>query len=107
MQRTDARDDERALVEGLKNPAAYGEGIERVRVAETHISWVFLTGKHAFKIKKPVKLPFVDFSTLELRRRFCEEELRLNRRLAPQIYLGVVPIGGPPREPRVGAEPAI
>jgi len=78
-----------------------------VRVAETHISWVFLTGEYAYKVKKPVKFPFLDFSTLERRQRFCEEELRLNRRLAPQLYLAVVPIGGNDRAPRVGVEPAI
>jgi hypothetical protein len=78
-----------------------------VRVAETHISWVFLTGEHAYKIKKPLKLPFLDFSTLERRRHFCEEELRLNRRLAPQLYLAVVPIGGDVKSPRIGVEPAI
>ena len=68
---------------------------------------MFLTGEYAYKIKKPIKLPFVDFSTLELRRHFCEEELRLNRRLAPSLYLDVVPIGGDPSSPHVGTEPAI
>ncbi len=99
--------DQRALVEALKKPAAYGDRVAKVRVAETHISWVFLTGEFAYKIKKPIKLPFLDFSTLELRRHFCDEELRLNQRLAPNLYLGVVPIGGKPSSPRVGAEPAI
>jgi aminoglycoside phosphotransferase family enzyme/predicted kinase len=110
MTRKEARTDTRRrppLVEGLAQPSAYGTGVAEVRVAETHISWVFLTGEHAYKIKKPIKLPFLDFSTLELRRRFCEEELRLNRRLAPDLYLGVVPIGGDASAPRVGAEPAI
>ncbi len=78
-----------------------------VRVAETHISWVFLTGEYAYKVKKPIKLPFLDFSSLERRQHFCEEELRLNRRLAPQLYLAVVPIGGQTQAPRVGVEPAI
>lgn len=63
-----------------------------VQVRHTHISVVFLTGSFAYKIKKPVNFGFADFSTLELRRHFCEEEVRLNRRLAPGIYLGVVPI---------------
>ncbi len=67
---------------------------------------MFLTGRHAYKVKKPVKLPFVDFSTLKLRKRFCDEELRVNRRLAPELYLGVVPIGGTPSAPRVGRKPA-
>jgi aminoglycoside phosphotransferase family enzyme/predicted kinase len=67
---------------------------------------VFLTGRYAYKVKKPVKLPFVDFSTLALRQRYCREELRVNRRLAPKLYLGVVPIGGSRDAPRVGREPA-
>ena len=71
------------------------------------MSWVFLTGRYAYKIKKPVKLPFVDFSTLALRRRFCREELRVNRRLAPALYLAVVPIGGSRAAPRIGRKPAI
>jgi aminoglycoside phosphotransferase family enzyme/predicted kinase len=100
-------DGQRALVDALAKPAAYGSGVTQVRVAETHISWVFLTGEYAFKIKKAIKLPFVDFGTLELRRHFCDEELRLNRRLAPGLYLEVVPIGGDPDSPRVGAEPAV
>jgi len=74
---------------------------------ETHISWVFLTGRYAYKIKKPIKLPFLDFSSLEQRRYFCEEELRLNRRLAAELYIDVVPIGGTPQNPRIGAQPAI
>ncbi len=98
--------EQRALVEALKHPAAYADRVAEIRVAETHISWVFLTGEFAYKIKKSIKLPFLDFSTLELRRHFCDEELRLNRRLAPSLYLGVVPIGGEPSSPRVGAEPA-
>jgi aminoglycoside phosphotransferase family enzyme/predicted kinase len=73
---------------------------------ETHVSWVFLTGRYAYKVKKPVKLPFVDFSTLALRRRYCREELRVNRRLAPDLYLAVVPIGGRRSAPRVGHTPA-
>jgi aminoglycoside phosphotransferase family enzyme/predicted kinase len=68
---------------------------------------VFLTGRYAYKIKKPLKLPFLDFSTLKRRRHFCVEELRLNRRLAPELYLDVVPIGGRPESPRIGKKPAI
>ena len=69
------------------------------RVEETHISWVLLTGRDAYKIKKAVNLGFLDFSTLALRRFYCSEELRLNRRLAPEIYLEVVAICGSPEEP--------
>ncbi len=68
---------------------------------ETHISWVFLAGTYAYKIKKPVNLGFLDFSTLAKRRFYCEEELRLNRRLAASIYLGVIPIHGSPTAPRL------
>ncbi len=73
-----------------------------VTLIETHISWVLLAGERAYKIKKPVRLPFVDFSTLASRRRFCELELRLNQRLAPQLYLEVLPVCGTPASPRLG-----
>jgi len=96
----------RSLPEALCDPRCYGTGVKKVRLAETHVSWVFLTGRYAYKVKKPVKLPFVDFSSLKLRKRFCDEELRVNRRLAPELYLGVVPIGGTPSAPRVGRKPA-
>jgi aminoglycoside phosphotransferase family enzyme/predicted kinase len=95
------------LIEALTNPQVYPDGVTEVRLAETHISWVFLTGRYAYKIKKPVKLPFLDFSTLERRRYFCEQELTLNRRLAKDLYLAVVPIGGTPEQPAVEVEPAI
>jgi len=73
-----------------------GRSVQRV---ETHISWVLLDGEFAWKIKKPVRLGFLDYSTLEVRRHLCDEELRLNRRLAPTLYLDVVPIGGTPDAP--------
>ena len=63
-----------------------------VELVETHLSWVLLTDRHAYKLKKPLQLPFVDFSTLAARRHFCQEELRLNRRLAPSVYLNVVEV---------------
>ncbi len=94
------------LAAALTNPACYDHDVDEVRLAETHISWVLLTGRYAYKVKKPVKLPFLDFSTLPRRLHFCREELRLNRRLAPELYLGVVPIGGSPSAPRVGNKPA-
>ena len=77
------------------------------KTEETHISWVLLTGQDAYKIKKSVNLGFLDFSTLESRRHYCYEELRLNRRLAPDLYLDVIAIGGKPEEPVLGKEPAI
>ncbi|MDO9141609.1 MAG: AAA family ATPase [Methylobacter sp.] len=69
---------------------------------ETHISWVLLTGQHAYKIKKPVNFGFLDFSTLEKRRFCCDEELRLNQRFAADLYLEVVPITGTPERPDLG-----
>ena len=80
------------LIEALSRPAAYPEPPGEVQVRQTHISVVFLAGRHAYKIKKPVALGFLDFRTLEARRRFCAAEVRLNRRLAPAIYQGVVPV---------------
>ncbi len=81
-----------SLIEALCDPAAYPYSVPAVEVRHTHISVVFLAGPFVYKIKKPVELGFLDFSTLEKRRHFCEEEMRLNSRLAPQVYLGVVPI---------------
>ncbi len=95
-----------ALVTALADPRCYGSAVKTVDVVETHISWVFLTGRYAYKVKKPLKLPFLDFSTLKRRRHFCVEELRLNRRLAPELYLDVVPIGGSAKSPRIGKKPA-
>ena len=90
------------LVRALMNPALYDHPVERFELVETHISWVLLTGPYAYKIKKPVDLGFLDFSTLPKRLRYCREELRLNQRLAPQLYLGVVPITGRPDQPAIG-----
>jgi aminoglycoside phosphotransferase family enzyme/predicted kinase len=96
-----ATEGETDLVSALRHPDCYPHPVQEVRVLETHISWVLLTGTWAYKIKKPVNLGFLDFTTLESRRHFCEEELRLNRRLAPQIYEAVVEIRGTPDRPRV------
>jgi len=90
------------LMDLLHDSACYPHPTGTVQLLETHISWVLLAGDFAYKVKKPVSLPFLDFSTLEARRRACEEEVRLNRRTAPQLYLGVVPIGGTPAAPRMG-----
>jgi aminoglycoside phosphotransferase family enzyme len=75
---------------------------DNAQLIETHISWIVLVGPYAYKLKKPVDLGFLDFSSLEKRRRFCEEELRLNRRTAPDIYLEVLPISGSAQSPRPG-----
>ena len=76
----------------LSRAASYAERPRGVRAIETHMSWVFLTDKHAYKLKKPVRHTFLDFSTIEARRRNCRAEVRLNNRLAPGVYLGVVPL---------------
>jgi aminoglycoside phosphotransferase family enzyme/predicted kinase len=81
-----------ALVDFLCRPTTYPDRPTKVEVVETHISTVFLTDRYAWKLKKPVRYEFVDFSTVEARRKACEEEVRLNRRLARDVYLGVMPI---------------
>jgi len=91
------------LIRALCDPRRYPHAVDSVQVLETHISWVLLTGRYAYKFKKPVNLGFLDFSTLEQRRFYCQEELRLNRRLAPQLYLDVIAIGGTPENPCLGS----
>ena len=80
------------LIRGLLNPDAYPHPARDIQVCETHISWVILAGAYAYKVKKPIDMGFLDFSTLDRRIAAGEEELRLNRRLAPLIYLGLVDI---------------
>lgn len=89
------------LIAGLLRPGAYPHPAAGLRVIETHISWVILAGKYVYKIKKPVDFGFLDFSTQERRRFCCEEELRLNRRYAAELYLAVVPIVGTADRPRI------
>ncbi len=83
----------------FQRPGLYPHPVEAVEHVQTHISHIFLTGSHAYKLKKPLNLGFLDFSTLEARVHYCQEELRLNRRLAPDIYLQVLGVvqgnGGP------------
>jgi len=88
------------LIQALTDVFVYEPPTTEIVVLQTHISWVVLTGPYAYKIKKPVNLGFVDFSTLAKRHFFCQEELRLNRRLAPQLYLEVVALYGTPERPR-------
>lgn len=90
-----------AWIEKLLEPAAYPHPVGPIKLIETHISWVFLTGPFAYKVKKPCKLEFLDFSTLDRRKHFCAEEIRLNRRFAPGLYLEAVPITGSPEAPHV------
>jgi aminoglycoside phosphotransferase family enzyme/predicted kinase len=80
------------LIRGLLDPAAYPHPVAAVELRQTHISLVFLAGPFAYKVKKPIDAGFLNYRTLAARRHFCEEEVRLNRRLAPSVYRGVVPI---------------
>ena len=99
-----SRDREHMLA-ALSNAAAYPHPADELVHLHTHISDVFLAGAYAYKVKKPVELGFLDFTTLSKRRRACEDEVRLNKRLAPQIYLGVVPIRNIGGKFKVGSEP--
>jgi uncharacterized protein len=81
-----------SLVAFLSLPDSYPHRPPEVRAIQTHISWVFIASPFVFKVKKPVNLGFLDFSTLERRRHFCQRELELNRRLCPELYLEVVPV---------------
>lgn len=93
------------LLDALASPDAYGLSPEvEVEVVQTHISAVFLVGEDVYKLKKPVALEFLDYSTLEQRRHFCEREVELNRRLAPDVYLGVLPVVRRGEAIRVGGE---
>ena len=85
----------------MLNPAVYDHKVASLKLVETHISWVVLTGKFAYKIKKPVNFGFLDFSSLEKRHQYCQQELRLNSRLAASIYLDVVGIVGSVDKPRI------
>ncbi len=83
-----------ALITALQNKVIYDHPVTHFELIETHCAWVLLTGDYAYKIKKPLDLGFLDFSALEKRRHVCQEELRLNRRLAKDIYVEVVAITG-------------
>ncbi len=80
------------MVQALLQPEAYPPGVDSVELVETHVSWLFLTGRHVYKVKKPVDLGFLDFTTLEQRRHFCQQEVALNRRMSPEVYLGVAEV---------------
>src|SRR5690349_16170836 len=80
------------LITDLLEPGAYSHAADDLRLHETHSSWVVLAGPYAYKLKKPVNLGFLDFTTVEQRRADCEEELRLNRRFSPRVYLGLVEV---------------
>lgn len=101
MSATTASNQSPNLISALQRPEAYPHPVKTITLFETHISWVLLTGETVYKIKKPVNFGFLDFSTLEKRHFYCEEECRLNGRLAPQLYLGVVPICGTADAPQI------
>lgn len=93
--------DSQSLIEALKNPDIYDHPVSSFTILETHISWIILTGEYAYKIKKPVNFGFVNFSTLEKRKYYCEEELRLNRKFSEDIYLQVKAIRGDHSAPQL------
>jgi uncharacterized protein len=90
------------LIKNLQNTQLYDYPIKQFKVLETHISWVILTGQFAYKVKKPCNLEFLDFTSLEQRHYYCQEEVRLNKRLAPNLYLDIVPITGSIEQPQIG-----
>lgn len=96
----------RALIKALHDPACYPHPVSEVVLHETHANWVLLAGDYAYKIKKPVDLGFLDFSSLAKRLFYCREEIRLNQRLAPDIYDGVVALSGSPEAPRLDDDQA-
>jgi uncharacterized protein len=94
-------------VEFLSQPGVYAHPVTEVVRRETHMSWVFLAGDRAYKLKKPVRFAYLDFSTLARREAACRAELRLNRRLAPAVYLEVVPLTATPRGLAIGGSTTI
>lgn len=98
------KDIQTLLYETMADPAFYPHQVSHVSLQETHISMVFLTGDYVYKIKKPVDLGFVDFRSLEKRRFFCEQEVRLNRRLTTDVYLEVVSLTWDGHEFAIGGD---
>lgn len=98
--------EQQCLIRALQNPSVFPHASDHWQLIETHISWVILAGPYAYKIKKALDLGFLDFTTLDKRRFYCEEELRLNSRLAPDLYLTVVPITGTAEQPQLGGSGA-
>lgn len=92
------------LLKALQNPELFDHPVDTFTLMETHISWVLLTGDYVYKIKKPVNFGFLDYSTLDRRQHFCHEEVRLNRRLAPDLYLDVVTVCGTEASPNLRGE---
>jgi uncharacterized protein len=98
----DRHEQDRLSIQELLDAACYPHAVAHLRLKETHLSWIVLTGRFAYKVKKPVHFDFVDASTLERRRFLCHEELRLNRRFAQELYLDVVPLTRESGRLRVG-----
>lgn len=94
-------------LKGLLRPGAYPHAVDAVELVTTHISWVLLAGEYAYKIKRPVRYPFIDLTSLARRQFLCEEELRLNRRFAPDIYIGICKIVAASGAPKVLAADAV
>lgn len=92
------------LIDSLQDPALYDHPVTRFQLIETHVSWVILTGHYAYKIKKPVDFEFLDYSSLDKRHYYCQEELRLNKQWAPEIYCGVLAIYGTAAQPNLIGE---
>src|SRR3546814_1313547 len=92
-----------SLIAALQKPALYPHPVEGFQVIETHISWVLLTGPYAYKFKKPVNFGFLDFTSLEARKYFCGEDLRLNQRLTQDLYMEVMPITGDRKSTRLNS----
>jgi uncharacterized protein len=106
------RDQLPPAVQALLRPETYPHPADDLQLLETHSSWVILAGAYAYKVKKPVNLGFLDFSTLEQRALDCAEEVRLNRRLSPEVYLGVMELverdgAYTVSKPGLGGEPAV
>jgi len=95
------------IVRAMCEPGFYDHPVAEVALIETHISWVFLAGDFAYKVKKPLDFGFLDFSTLAKRHHYCREELRLNRRFSTNIYLALIHIGGSPDAPIINGDPAL
>ncbi len=95
------------IVRAMSEPTFYDHPVAEVMLIETHISWVFLAGDFAYKVKKPLNFGFLDFSSLAKRQHYCQEELRLNRRYSKNIYLALTQIGGSPDAPVINGVPAL
>lgn len=94
------------LISALQHSKHYPHPVTGIELIETHISWIILTGEYAYKIKKPVNFGFLDFTSLAQRKQYCEAELNLNRRAAPDLYEGLVAISGSPDRPILDSEDA-